>query len=77
MIGAQVESHKIRADEQIAIIDAADSIDTDLRQRWADYKSEAEAKINLYQANGLQPHQVVWTKAPDWEAPSVPLPDSA
>lgn len=77
MIGAQVETHKIRADEALADIDAADSIDADLRQRWVDYKSEAEAKINLYQSNGLQPHQVVWTRSPDWEAPAEPVPDSA
>lgn len=79
-IGQQVENIKIRADQAIAAIDAADSIDADLRQKWVDYKAEADAKINLYQSNGLAAHQVSFTHSPDWEPPSEPVsevPDSA
>jgi|TARA_B100001094_G_scaffold223563_1_gene217721 hypothetical protein len=77
MIGQQVESIIAKSDEQIAAIDAADSIDTDLRQQWVNYKAEAEAKINLYQSNNLKAHQVSFTRAPDYEAPAVYTEDSA
>jgi hypothetical protein len=38
--------------------------------------TEIDNKINVYQAAGLKPHQVVWTRTPDWEAPATPIEDS-
>lgn len=72
-IGQQVESIKIRADEEIARLEAADSDFADLIAEWNAYKTEADNKINLYQSNGLKAHQVSFTRPPDWEPPSDPV----
>jgi len=76
-IGAQAETIIIKANDEIARLEAADSDFTDLIAEWNAYKTEAQNKISVYRDANLQPHQVVWTRAPDQEdLPDEITPDT-
>lgn len=79
-IGGQAAALRARSDEEVARITAlgsdATDADTAKKDAWLAMNTEIDNKINVYQAAGLKPHQVVWTRTPDWEAPATPIEDS-